>query len=133
MGRLPGGKAPSAPRLAGRSRHRELPDPELRPDQLELVLPGKLTRIGCHCIYLTSRRKIDESIGHDRGILQTVSGAETEPSVACPGMQRVENPLCRAEKKRARREGRRGEWLFLGLKLPDALPGSRIQGVQETV
>ena len=65
-------KNATSPRLGRRSRHRELPDPELRPDQLELVLPGDLTRIGCHRVYLTSRGEIDQSIGHTGVVLQTV-------------------------------------------------------------
>src|SRR5215471_7859172 len=133
MRRLPGGKTPSAPRLAGRSRYRELPDPELRPDQLQQVLPGDLTRIGCYRVYLTASEEIDQSVGHDRGDLQTVSGAKPESGVSCPGMQRVQNPLCRADKKCAGRESGWGKGLFLGLELPDALPGSRIQSIQKTV
>jgi hypothetical protein len=113
MGRFPGRKTPPAPRLDRRSRHRELPDPELRPDQLELVLPGDLTRIGCHRVYLTSRGEIDQSIGHNRGVLQPVSGAETELSIACSGMQCVQDALRRADKERAGRECRWGEGLCL--------------------
>jgi len=115
MRRFPGSKAPSAPRLGRWSRYRELPDPELRPDQLELVLPGELTRLGCHGIYLTSRGEIDQPVGHNWGVLQTLSGAETKLSVPCPGMQRVENPFRRADKERAAEKagGERGcSWVL---------------------
>src|SRR6058998_468178 len=97
------------------------------------MLPREFTCIGCHRVYLTSSREIDQPIGHDRGVLQTISGAETEPGISCPGMQRVQNPLRRADKERACREGGWGEGLFLGLELPDALPSSCIQGIQVTV
>src|SRR5262249_3361943 len=99
MGRFPGGKAPSAPRLDRRSRYRKLPDPELCPDQLEQVLPRDLTRLGYHGVYLTASGEIDQAVGRDWGVLQTVSGAEPQPSVPGPGMQRVENPLRRADKQ----------------------------------
>src|SRR5215467_11994803 len=133
MGRFPGGKPPPAPRLDRWSRHRELPDPELRPDQLQQVLPGDFTRLGCYRVYLASSGEIDQPVGYDWGVLQTVSGTEPEPRIPCPGMQCVQNALRRAEKKRARRECGWGEGLFLGFELPDALPSRRIQSVQETV
>src|SRR5262249_50946055 len=83
-GRLPGGKTPPATGLAGRPRYRKLPDPELRPDQLELILPGELTRLGCDRVDLTSRGEIDQAIGDNRGALQTLAGTKTQPSVPCP-------------------------------------------------
>src|SRR5436305_1448617 len=92
-GRLPGGKTPPTAGLAGRPRHRELPDPELGPDQLEFILPGELTRLGCYRVYLSSRGEIDQSVGDDWRVLQTLAGAKPQPGVPCPRMQRVETPL----------------------------------------
>ena len=75
-GRFPRGKTPPAAGLDGWPRHWELPDPELGPDQLQLILPGDLTSIGCHSVDLTSRGEIDQPVGDDRRVLQTVSGCE---------------------------------------------------------
>ena len=88
-GPLPGGETPLAPRLAGRPRHRELPEPELGPDECELVLPRKLTGIGCHSEYPPPRGEIDQAVGDDGGVLQTVRGAITQPALSGPGMQSV--------------------------------------------